>query len=133
MAKESLPHHDGLPLPGYDRLQPVKDVKEGLYVNAAKDKENKVSADPEEKQSSVATEAQEAMEVSAEVLCLAASLDKDSEEGMNLESTREQELLSSPLGEPDAEMCTVYTNKQVEYCVYTWHCLDMLKDLRYII
>ena len=119
MAKESLPHHDGLPLPGYDKLQPVKDVEEGLYVNDTDDKENKVSADPEEKLSSIAAKAQEGMEVGAEVLCLAASLDKDSEEGMNLESTREQELLSSPLGEPDAEMCTVYTNTQVEYCVYT--------------
>ena len=120
-AKERLPHHDGLPLPGYDRLLPVKDVQEGLYVNATEDscKENKVSVDPEEKLSSIAAKPQEGMEVGAEVLCLAASLDKDSEEGMNLESTREQELLSSPLGEPDAEMCTVYTNTQVEYCVYT--------------
>ena len=119
MAKESWPHRDGLPLPGYDRLQSVKDVKEGLYVNATEDKENKVSADPEEKLSSIAAKAQEGMKVGAEVLCLAASLDKDSEERMNLESTRDQELLSSPLGEPDAEMCTVYTNKQVEFCVYT--------------
>ena len=118
-AKEHLPHHDGPPLPEYNKLQPVKDEKKGLYVNATEDKENKGSADLEEKLPSIAAKAQEGMEVGAEVLCLAASLDKDSEEGMNLESTRDQELLSSPLGEPDAEMCTVYTNKQVEYCVYT--------------
>lgn len=80
-------------------------------MNATEEQENKKDGEVEELSSTAAKD----QEGGAEVLCLAAALDKESEEGVQLGATRGQELFSVPLGEADMDQCTVYTNKQVEY------------------
>ena len=112
-GKENLSNHSVLPSSGYDKLHATDDTEEGLYLNATKDQENKVGKE-EESVYPTAGEDQEGTEGGAEVLCLAGALTQVRSLGV----TRDQELFSLPLGETDMDMCTVYTNKQVEYlCV----------------